>query len=100
MSDSRFPLVLAVSLTVSFGVAPCSAQSAENGEALRGAAAFGDWRTDAPGVRRHITVADLPEPNETSSADNPPRLVKRPEGTELNVPAGFQVDQLITGLNN
>ena len=39
-----------------------SAQSAtEPGKVLRGKAAFGDWREDAPGVRRLITLADLPE---------------------------------------
>ena len=38
------------------GAAPAFAD-----EAVRtGAAAFGDWRTDAPGVRRLITPADLP----------------------------------------
>lgn len=27
---------------------------------LTGGAAYGDWRSDAPGVRRKITPADLP----------------------------------------
>ena len=31
---------------------------------LTGTAAMGDWRTDAPGVRRHITVEDLPPPHD------------------------------------
>ena len=33
-----------------------------------GAEAFGDWRTDSPGVRRLITPADLPAPFATKSA--------------------------------
>lgn len=31
------------------------------GKVLTGAAAFGDWHSDAPGVRRLITAEDLPE---------------------------------------
>ncbi len=30
-----------------------------------GATAYGDWRDDAPGVRRLITPADLPSPYAT-----------------------------------
>ena len=33
-----------------------------------GAAGFGDYRADGPGVRRHFTVADLPAPFATASA--------------------------------
>ena len=48
------------------GAAPAFAD-----EAVRtGAAAFGDWRTDAPGVRRLITPADLPAPYATHSTAN------------------------------
>ena len=43
------------------------------GELLVGKAAFGDWRTDAPLVRRKIT--DLPAPYATRSASNPPRVI-------------------------
>src|SRR5215831_5568576 len=42
------------------------------GELLVGKAAFGDWRTDAPLVRRKIT--DLLAPYTTRSASNPPRV--------------------------
>src|SRR5713226_9618376 len=40
------------------------------GDLLVGNAAFGDWRTDAPLVRRKIT--DLLPPYATRSASNPP----------------------------
>ena len=40
------------------------------GELLVGKAAFGDWRTDAPLVRRKITA--LPPPYATRSASNFP----------------------------
>ena len=45
---------------------------------LKGKDALGDWTTDAPGVRRKITVADLAIPYDTPSANNHPRVVKRP----------------------
>ena len=58
---------------------------------LTGQAAFGDWRSDAPGLRRHITVADLPAPFATPSAGNSPEVVERPEGATPHGPPGFQV---------
>ncbi|HWI58169.1 MAG TPA: PQQ-dependent sugar dehydrogenase, partial [Bacillota bacterium] len=61
---------------------------------------MGDWRTDAPGIRRLITVADLPPPYATHSVDNGPHLVQRPAGAWPKVPAGFAVDLLAEGLDN
>ena len=74
--------------------------AAQDGEVLRGRDAFGDWTTDAPGVRRLITVDDLPAPHESPSSDNGPRLVPRPAGAWPRVPPGFQVDLLAEGLDN
>ena len=64
-----------------------------------GADALGDWATDAPGVRRMLTTNDLPAPFATKSVDNGPHMVRRPEGAELKVPAGFEVDLLAEHLN-
>jgi glucose/arabinose dehydrogenase len=66
---------------------------------LTGAAAFGDWRTDAPGVRRKITVQDLPPPGATPSADNFAPVIQRPPGAKLKVPAGFKVAEFARGLD-
>ncbi|HLL77433.1 MAG TPA: sorbosone dehydrogenase family protein [Pyrinomonadaceae bacterium] len=68
------------------------------GTVLTGRDAMGDWTTDAPGVRRRITVADLPKPYATESVDNGPRLVARPEGAWPKAPAGFKVEEFATGL--
>jgi glucose/arabinose dehydrogenase/cytochrome c2 len=57
-----------------------------------GRAAFGDYRSDGPGVRRHITVADLPAPYSTPSAQNGPNVVAPPPGAQPHVPPGFRVD--------
>jgi glucose/arabinose dehydrogenase len=67
---------------------------------LTGKAALGDWTTDAPGVRRKLTVDDLPAPNPDQSARNQPKLVKRPEGARPKVPEGFTVQEFASGLNN
>ena len=66
---------------------------------LSGQAAFGDWHDDRPGVRRHITVADLPPPFATGSAGNSPSVVDRPAGTVPLAPRGFKVDLFADGLD-
>src|SRR4051794_39631091 len=68
------------------------------GRVLTGREALGDWTTDAPGVRRKITVDDLATPYETPSARNHPNLVKRPEGAWPQAPEGFRVTEFATGL--
>jgi glucose/arabinose dehydrogenase len=64
-----------------------------------GAAAYGDWHTDAPGVRRLITPADLPAPFATRSAANMSRHVARTEADIPKAPPGFAADMFATGLN-
>ena len=63
-----------------------------------GANAFGDWREDAPGVRRLITPADLPAPYATPSSSNPSQPSPRPPSALPKAPAGFAVDLLADGL--
>jgi glucose/arabinose dehydrogenase len=53
---------------------------------------FGDWRQDRPGLRHKITIADLPAPNETRSASNPPREAERPADAKPKAPEGFNVE--------
>ena len=70
------------------------------GEAVRtGAAAFGDWRTDAPGVRRLITPADLPAPYATRSTANMSQHEARTDADIPKAPPGFTVDRFASGLN-
>jgi len=63
-----------------------------------GSAAFGDWKQDAPGVRRRITAGDLPAPFATPSAANTPRVVAGKKGALPKVPPGFAVAPVVTGL--
>ena len=68
------------------------------GRTLTGKDALGDWTTDAPGVRRKITVDDLAEPYDTPSANNSPKIVSRPEGAWPQAPKGFEVTEFLTKL--
>jgi glucose/arabinose dehydrogenase len=68
------------------------------GGLLVGKAAFGDWRTDAPLVRRKIT--DLPPPYATRSASNPPRVIAKPASATPKVPPGFQVELFASNLRD
>ena len=66
--------------------------------ALRtGQAAFGDFSTDAPGVWRKITVADLPPPFATSSGRGFARTQKT-QDSQLKTLPGFSVSLFATGL--
>ena len=76
-------------------VVPAMAQSG----ARVGAAAFGDWRADMPGVSRLIKPDDLPKPGATPSAANVSRIVARPSSAMLQVPAGFKIELFVDGLN-
>ncbi|MEJ7617357.1 MAG: PQQ-dependent sugar dehydrogenase [Pyrinomonadaceae bacterium] len=69
-------------------------------EVLTGEAAKGDWTTDAPGLRRRLTVADLPAPFATKSVDNGPKMIPRPAGALPQVPAGFKVEVFATGMSD
>ncbi|WP_299365085.1 PQQ-dependent sugar dehydrogenase [uncultured Paracoccus sp.] len=74
-------------------------------EVLTGEAAFGTAEDNRPGLRRHITATDLPAPShaendpEAPDFENAPTLVDRPEGTLPQVPEGFSVEVLATGLS-
>ena len=59
---------------------------------LTGKAALGDFRSDGPGVVRHLTVADLPAPFATRSSRNSPTVAEPPKGALPFVPKGFHVE--------
>lgn len=75
------------------------AQQAEQ-PVLRGAAAFGDWRADRPGVRRLIKPQDLPRPYVTKSASNGAGLADRPADAEPKLPPGFSAELIASGIDN
>jgi len=100
VSKSLPPVAVIVALAVCMLAFPPAvlAQPQSVGELLVGKAAFGDWRTDAPMVRRKIT--DLPPPYATRSASNPPRVVAKPVSAAPQVPPGFQVELFVSNLHD
>jgi glucose/arabinose dehydrogenase len=89
----RFSFLVLVAL---FGVAAAQAD-----EGVRtGSAAYGNWRADAPGVRRLITPADLPPPYATKSAAQPSRRIARADSQLPSAPPGFVVDLFADGLSS
>ena len=75
-----------------------SSQSSTN--VLTGQAAFTDAAHESPGTRRHLTINDLPAPDQKQSVDNGPSMVPRPSNAWPIAPKGFKVEQYTTGLDN
>ena len=57
-----------------------------------GAAAYGDFRTDAPGVVRKITAADMPAPMATPVTAAASSVVAKPADASLKTLPGFTVE--------
>jgi glucose/arabinose dehydrogenase len=94
MNLARVFAALAVTLC-SLGSLPAVAQ-----QILTGDAAFTDYSKEHPGVQRKVTVADLPQPYATPSANNAAAVVPRPDGVWPQTMPGFKVEQFATGLDN
>jgi glucose/arabinose dehydrogenase len=60
-------------------------------QTITGRAAFADWNQQQPGVRRKITLADLPQPNPEEAVNNTPHVVPRPADAWPIAPTGFKV---------
>jgi|ERR1035441_5640779 hypothetical protein len=60
-------------------------------QTVTGQAAFADWSQQQPGIRRKITLADLPQPKPEEAVDNTPKLIPRPSDAWPVAPAGFKV---------
>ena len=104
MNKKRYGLIAVAALCLVIGSAPAAAQQDRGpqqprGEVLKGKAAFGDWRTDKPGVRRLLTPNDLPPPGANAATQNFPKSVPMPAGARPQVPAGFSAEMVASGLN-
>jgi glucose/arabinose dehydrogenase len=81
----------------------CAAGPAQS-PTLTGQAAFTDYSQEKPGIRRKLSVADLPEPYATPSVDNGPNgttnMIARPQGAWPQAPKGFKVELYATDLEN
>jgi glucose/arabinose dehydrogenase len=93
-----FSRAIFIAATCSFAV-PLGA-AADSGTLLTGKAAMGDWTKDAPGVRRKITVQDLPPPTSNALAINLPRAISRPANVQPQVPPGFKIELYASGFRD
>lgn len=66
-------------------------------QTLTGQDAFTDYSKEHPGVRRKVTLADLPEPKPDESVDNGPPVVPKPDNAWPVAPAGFKVELYAQG---
>jgi glucose/arabinose dehydrogenase len=82
------------------GVWVGTSAATEAHKVLTGKSAMGDWTSDAPEVRRKITVNELPQPASNIFAIAPPRVVDRPQGAQLQVPPGFRIDLFASGFRD
>jgi glucose/arabinose dehydrogenase len=95
----RVAPVAAAYIAIALSVPALYADGPPSGTVITGKAAFTDYTQEKPGVRRKITIADLPEPYATKGVDNGADMVARPEGAWPQAPAGFKVELYAGGLN-
>ncbi len=91
-------VIIAVLAMASPLAAQAQTQDDKAGSVLTGKAAFGDWHSERPGVRRHIKPGDLPPANLRGSTQGPVQEVARRD-QKPNVPDGFEVNLFASGLD-
>jgi glucose/arabinose dehydrogenase len=91
-----YPLVPSAFLLLSL----TAAAQLEKGVVLTGKAAFTDAAHESPGIRRHLTAADLPAPAPYESVDNGAPMISRPANAWPKAPKGFKVELYATDLDN
>jgi glucose/arabinose dehydrogenase len=94
------PLSRSICIIIVLGAACTKVQAAEVGTLLTGKAAMGGWRSDSPGVRRKITVQDLPPPSSNVLAINQARVVDRPANARPQVLPGFKSELFASGFRD
>ena len=95
--DRRNLIAYLSTLAAPTNISPAAAPVPAPAPALE--ADSGDWRNAAPGVKHHLTPADLPPPYSTPSSGNGPEVVRQPANAVLSVPPGFAVRLFAAGLS-
>jgi glucose/arabinose dehydrogenase len=91
--------VAAATIFISGGLVGAQSPPVPATKTLEGKAAYGGWRSDSPGIRRHIKASDLPALYASHSRAKAVEVVKRPVNAQLRVPPGFEVKLLASGLD-
>ena len=89
-------LVVFVLIVGVWGWSPARAGGGNAG----GSPVFSSFHTERPGTVHRISVANLPAPYMTESAQHPAHVVSRPADAWPQAPEGFRVQQFATGLEN
>src|ERR1700748_619590 len=96
MHKSTTSVVRTLMLTFATSAVP-GCLFAQSGPVITGQAAFTDYTQEHPGVRRKITLADLPEPKADESVDNGPSVGPRRGGAGTLAPGGLRVERRARG---
>ena len=96
--NSHYAILIAI--WVAFLARTVAGGEDSSAKPLTGKAAMGDWTSDAPRVRRKITIDDLPLPSSNVLAISPPHVVSRPAGAQLHVPQDFKIDLYAHGFRD
>ena len=96
----KISAALCILLLPYLGALASDPPAASKPKVLAGQDAFTDAAHESPGIRRHLTAADLPGPAPEQSVDNGPTLVPRPANAWPIAPKGFKVELYATGLDN
>ena len=96
-ATAALPVLAAAGLLATIPPRGAAAQGAA--PVRTGPAAFGDWRSDAPGVWRRIEVKDLPAPFATPSARNSSHVSPRPKVATPKTLPGFSAQLFASGLD-
>src|SRR5437899_9818631 len=67
-------------------------------QVLKGPAAFGTWQDDKPGIRRLITLQDLPAIS--ISINSGAQVVPVPAGVKPQLPNGFSAELVTSEIRN
>ena len=73
------------------------AQSVEGNASAQRSSLSSSSAAASPGMHYDITPASLPPPNATEDATNPPRVIAKPAGVELQLPPGFAIKTFAEG---
>jgi len=96
---ATFTAVCGFMLAATNILAPAPARAQGTSELLQSRAAFTDWHTDRPGLRRLIRPMDLPAANLGASFSKFVRISRRSASEKPVVPPGFEVSLLAEGLD-
>lgn len=91
LSACRAPALAALAVLLAAGAAQA--------QVLTGKNAFTDYSKEHPGVRRHLTAADLPAPYATRGVDKGADMVPRPSDAWPQALPGFKVSLYYSGLD-